>query len=83
MEPQKPGNYPGSGPEFVERQKIAKEQAAQTVHSWTVQDQMRGVRRRCRKNSRFCQSYRDKSLTVGCIRCSEDEREYSERDEGA
>ena len=27
MDPQKPGNSPGSGPEVVERQKITKERA--------------------------------------------------------
>ena len=26
---------------------------------------------------------RDKSLTLGCVRCSVDEREHSERDKGA
>ena len=35
------------------------------------------------KDSRFCQSQKGKSLTVGCIRCSEDEREHSKHDEGA
>ena len=34
MEPQKPGNSPGSGPEVVERQR---------VQSWTVQNEMGGV----------------------------------------
>ena len=43
MEPQKLGNFPGSGPEVVERQRVAKEQAVQRVHSWTVQNEMRGV----------------------------------------
>ena len=43
MEPQKQGNSPGSGPEVVERQRVAKEQAAQRVRSWTVQNEMRGV----------------------------------------
>ena len=43
MEPQKPGNFPGPGPEVVERQRVAKERAAQTVRSWTVQNGMRGV----------------------------------------
>ena len=36
MEPQKPGNSPRHGPEVVERQRVAKEQAAQRVRSWTV-----------------------------------------------
>ena len=43
MEPQKPGNSPGPGPEVVESQKVAKEQAAQRVRSWTVQNEMRDV----------------------------------------
>ena len=43
MESQKPGNSPGSGPEIVERQRIAKERAAQRVRTWTVQNEMRGV----------------------------------------
>ena len=43
MEPQKPGNSPGPGPEVLERQRVAKEQAAQRVRSWTVQNEMRNV----------------------------------------
>ena len=43
MEPRKPSNSPGSGPEVVERQKVVKERAAQTVCSWTVQNETRGV----------------------------------------
>ena len=43
MEPQKPGNSPGSGQEVVKRQRVAKEQAARRVRSWTVQNEMRGV----------------------------------------
>ena len=43
MEPQKLGNSPGPGPEVVERQKIAKERAAQRARSWTVQNEMRSV----------------------------------------
>ena len=43
MEPQKPDNSPGPGPEVVERQRIAKQRAAQRVRSWTVQNEMRGV----------------------------------------
>ena len=43
MEPQKLGNSSGSGPEVVERQRVAKEGAAQRVRSWTVQNEMRGV----------------------------------------
>ena len=43
MEPQKLGNFAGPGTEIVKRQRIAKERAAQRVHSWTVQNEMRGV----------------------------------------
>ena len=43
MEPQKPGNSPGSGPEVIKRQRVAKERAAQRVRSWTVQNEMRDV----------------------------------------
>ena len=43
MKPQKLSNFPGLGPEIVERQKIGIEQATQRVHSWTVQNEMRGV----------------------------------------
>ena len=43
MKPQKPGSSPRPGPEIVERQRVAKERAAQTVRSWTVQNEMRGV----------------------------------------
>ena len=30
-----------------------------------------------------CANSKDKSLTVDCVRCSEDERGHNERDEGA
>ena len=43
MEPQKPENYPGPGPEIVERQKVTNERAAQRVRSWTVQNEMKSV----------------------------------------
>ena len=43
MEPQKPGNSSGPGPEVIERQKIAKERVTQRVRRWTVQNEMRGV----------------------------------------
>ena len=43
VESQKPGKSQGSGPEVVERQRIAKEQADQRIHSWTVQNEMRAV----------------------------------------
>ena len=45
MKPQKPGNSPGPGPEVVERERerVAKERAAQRVLGWKVQNEMRGV----------------------------------------
>ena len=43
MEPQKTENSSGPGPELVERQRVAKDQVAQSVRSWTVQNEMRGV----------------------------------------
>ena len=56
---------------------------------------MRGVRKRCRSDSRFCSLigvyaatdtaffWLPKNPKEGCVRCSVDEREHSERDEGA
>ena len=43
VEPQNLGNSPGSGPEVVEKQRVAKESAAQRVRNWTVQNEMRDV----------------------------------------
>ena len=43
MEHQKPGNSPRPGLEVANRQRVAKERAAQRVFSWTVQNEMRGV----------------------------------------
>ena len=43
MEPQKPGNSPRTRPAVVKRQRVTKERAVQRVHSWTVQNEMRGV----------------------------------------
>ena len=43
MELQKLGNCPGPGSEVVERQGVAKEQVAQRVRSWTVQNEKRDV----------------------------------------
>ena len=84
MRPQKPGNSPGPGPEVVERQKIAKERAAQRVHSWTVQNEMRGVLGRVSASaarrifdSTYSKEIRAKQKTV---HCSEGEREHSEHD---
>ena len=41
------------------------------------------VCRCCRKDSRFCQSLRDKNVKEGCVFCSKDEKEHNEHDEGA
>ena len=43
MGPQNPCNSQGTGPKVVERQRVAKERAAQKVRGWTVQNEMRGV----------------------------------------
>ena len=43
IELQKPGNSRRPGQEVEERQRVAKEQAAQRVRSWTVQNEMRIV----------------------------------------
>ena len=43
MEHQNPGNSPGSGPEVVEKQRVAKELAAQGVRSWTAKNEMKGI----------------------------------------
>ena len=45
MEPQKPGNSPGLGPELVKKHRVAKERAGQRIRSWTVQNEMRGALR--------------------------------------
>ena len=43
MEPQKPGNSPGPGPEVAKRQRVTKKQASQRVRTWTVQNEMNDV----------------------------------------
>ena len=43
MEPHKPGNSPGPGPEVVKRQRVANEQVARRIRNWTVQNEMKGV----------------------------------------
>ena len=79
-----PGKSPGPGPEVVERQKIAKEQATLRVHSWTVQNEMKGVLGRVSASAarRIFDSAnsRNRSLTEDCVRYSEGEREHSEHD---
>ena len=87
MEPQKE-NSPGPGSEAVERQRLAKEQAAQRVYSWTLQNEMRGVLRRMSAGAAkrildFAYSKKIGSLTVSCVSCSEDKRAHSKCDEGA
>ena len=64
------------------RERVAKEQAAQSVRSCTVQNEIDGVlvrmsTRRCMKDSLF---WKDKSFNS---RLCEDERGHSERDEEA
>ena len=41
MEPQKPGNSPGSGPEVIESGSPKSER--HRVRNWTMQNEMRGV----------------------------------------
>ena len=82
MEPQKLGNSPGPGPD-VERRRVAKERAAQRVHSWTVQNEIRGVLGRvftgvAERILDFANPREIKGLTVGCVHCSDDEREHKE-----
>ena len=43
IEPQKPDNSPGNEPEVVEKQRVVRDQAAQRIDSWTLQNEMRGV----------------------------------------
>ena len=43
MEPQKLSNFSDPEPEIVEKQRVVKEQAAQRVNSWRVQNEMRSV----------------------------------------
>ena len=72
MEPQKPGNFPGPGPEVDKISRVAKERAAQRVSSWTVQNEMKGVLRRV--STAAARRILDSANPGGCIRCSEDER---------
>ena len=46
------GNSPGPESEVVEGLRFSKEQAAQRVRNWTVQNVSRVDRRRCMKDSR-------------------------------
>ena len=43
MEPQKPGNFLGPGPEVVETENCKRASGAESVASWTVQNEMRDV----------------------------------------
>ena len=87
MELQKPGNSPGAKPEVIERQRVVNEQAVQRVHNWIVQNEMRDVLDQMTagyiKDSRCANCREIKSLTEVCVRCTEDERGHSERDEKA
>ena len=53
MKSQELGNSSGPVPEVVEKQRVAKERAAQRLRSRGPEA---SVRRRCMKDSRFCQS---------------------------
>ena len=77
MEPQKPSNSPGSGPEVLERQRVAEERAVQRVCSWIVQNEMKGVLGRVSAGTagRIVDSANPreiKSLREGCVHCSKD-----------
>ena len=39
----KAGQFPGPGPEVLQRQRVAKERAAQRFRNWTMQNEMRSV----------------------------------------
>ena len=43
MEPQKPDNSPGPGPEVLKRRRVAKKRAARRICCWTVQNETRDV----------------------------------------
>ena len=43
MEPQKLDNSSGPGPKVLQKQRVAKERAAQRVRSWTVRNEIRSV----------------------------------------
>ena len=87
MEPQKPGNFLGSGPEVVERRRVAKERAAQTVRSWTVQNEMRGILCRVTAGAagRILDSANPRKIGAQqkTVSCNEGERGQSKRDEKA
>ena len=87
MKPQKSGNFPRPGPEVVKRQRVAQERAAQNVISWTVQNEMRGVLGRVSASAtgRTLDSANPQEIELNRRLCrySVDEREHSERDEGA
>ena len=76
MEPKKPGNSTGSGPE-----------SRQNVSGAESEDGQR--RMRCEVSAgaagRILDSAnpKEKNLTEDCVRCSVDEREHSEHEEGA
>ena len=87
MEPQKPGKFPSPGPEVVYRKKVAKERAAQRFCSWTGLNEMKSVFNWIPLSLHIGFSIlsilESKNLTNGCVRCSEDWRGHSQRDEKA
>ena len=71
MEPQKPGNSPGPGPE-------TRQCVRSRVRSWTVLNEMRVS---AGAAGRILDSPNRREIrTEGCVRCSGDEKEPSERD---
>ena len=71
MEPQKPNNSPGPGPEVIKRQKVAKERVVQRVRSWTVQNKMRDVlcwMTGVTREHKFLSGYREDTCVEG-FRC--------------
>ena len=82
MEPQKQENSlkPGSEAMRKSRQRVRCEESVAGSAQWDVP--WSDDRRRCTKDPQFFQFLKDKSLTEGCVRCSEDVRGYNERDEG-
>ena len=46
MDSQKAEDFPGPGSEIMERERVAKERAAQRIPSWTVQNEISGVSKR-------------------------------------
>ena len=72
----------------VSTRDLRETDSRQRVHSWTVQNEMRGVLGRVSAGAagRILDSANPreiKNLTEGCVRCSVDEKEHSKHDQGA